>query len=251
MLILTGANSDIAKRKDGKIYKGFSFKGVIQKTVKKAEELGYTPLVYDLGGLGIGTLYPLNNITSNALFKPVIVKDCLNKYNDVIVYLDGDAQLCASIDEVAVGDYDVGVTLREASEIDNEWFRKNFEWTKYLNAGVMIFKPTEATKKFVELWHKTTVESKDDQVALNKLACPDDYPRAGSIITINGVRFKYFPCKQYNYYYFNDEFVDNIKILHFKGIVRHFYPFTWEKKLYCMTIVPIINKLKILIKGLI
>ena len=250
MLILTGANSDITKTDDGKIYKDFSFKKVIMETVRKAEQCGYTTLVYDLGSLGLGKPFPIANVTSNAVFKPEMIKACLKKYDDIIVYIDGDAQLCDAIDEIAEGDYDIGVTLRDAAEVDNDWFRSNFEWTKYINAGVIFFKPTDATKEFVDLWKKTTEAVGDDQVALNKLACPDDYPEAGSMVTMNGVRVKFFPCKQYNYYYFNEGLEDNIKIMHFKGPVRQFFPFTWKKKTYCKTIVPILNMVTPLIKRL-
>jgi hypothetical protein len=249
MIILTCAHSDIPKRyDDGSVLKGFSFKQVIQKTVKKAEELGYTPMVYDMGDLGIGERFPIDNVTSHALFKPVIIKDCMKKHNDIIVYIDADAQLIDSIDEIAEDDYDIGVTEREYYEVDNEWYKRNFEWTKYLNAGVIIFKPTEATKKFIELWHKTTEEVGDDQIALNRLACPDYYPEAGSIITMQGVRVKFFPCRHYNYYYFKERFVDNIKIMHFKGDVRHFFPFNWRRRLYCKAVVPILNSTKNIIK---
>lgn len=243
MIIFTCANSDVAIKNDGRAYKNFSFRSVIQDTVNKANELGYTPVVYDMGNLGIGELFILNNVTTNALFKPVIVKHCMEtNEDDIFVYLDGDAQLYNAIDEVAEGDYDIGVTLRTFSEIDNEWHLQNFEWIKYLNAGVMIFKHTKATKQFINIWHKLTEEVGDDQLALNKLACPDEYPEAGSILEIDGVRFKYFPCQQYNYYHFEDHLEDNIKILHFKGIVRHFYPFTWRKRLYCKTVVPVRNR---------
>ena len=252
MLIVTGANSDIAKRNsDGTVYEKFSFQGVIQETVKKAEELGYTSLVYDMGNLGIGEPFTIKNVTSNALFKPVLIKDCMEKHDDIVVYIDGDAQLVDSIDEIAEDDYDIGVTLREYSEIDNEWYRRNFEWTKFVNAGVIFFKPTEATKKFLDVWHKATDEVGDDQVALNRLACPDTYPEAGSIVNMQGVRVKFFPCKHYNYYYFKQGLVDNIKIMHFKGDVRHFYPFNWRKRLYCRTVVPVSNRVISLIKEIV
>jgi len=250
MLIVTGADSDVARTTDGNISKGFSFRAVITETVKKAEELGYTPFVFDLGNLGIGELFaPRDNVSQRALFKPELIKACMERKDDIVVYIDGDAQLCSSIDEIAEGDYDIGVTVRDTTEVNNEWYRNNFEWVKYVNAGVIFFKPTEATKEFIKVWQKKTYEVGDDQVALNKLACPDDYPEVGSIVTMNGVRVKFFPCKQYNYYYFNDGLVDNIKIMHFKGDVRHFYPFNWRKRLYCKTVVPTMNVVRPLIKG--
>lgn len=251
MIILTCANSDLAKGPDGKIYKGFSFKGVIQKTAAKAKECGYTPMIYDLGSLCLGEPFPIDNVTSNAVFKPLVIDHCINQHNDTIVYIDADAQLCDSIDEILESDYDIGITLREASEIDNEWHRRHFDWIGFINAGVMILRPTAATKSFVKIWRTETEKIGDDQKALNKLACPKEYPEPESIATINGVKFKYFPCRYYNYYYFDEWWSDNIKVMHFKGNVRHFYPFTWRKKLYCMRIVPILTKTKSFVKSLI
>jgi len=258
MIILTCANSDRAI--EGQVslrHKNFSFKSVIQATVTKAIRCGYTPMVYDLGNLGIGEPYYINNKSfktkgyfrllndrgyrSKSPFKPALVKHCMNKYNDLIVYIDGDAQLCDNIDEVHGNDYDIGVTLRNALEMDNEWYREHFEIVKYLNAGVVFLNPTKAAHKFVDNWQKITEKVGNDQMALNDLACPNHYPEINSIHTIHGVRVKYFPCEKYNYYYFNDKFVPDIKIMHFKGPFRHYYPFDWKRRFYCKNVVPILN----------
>jgi hypothetical protein len=266
MIILTCANIDVAPDEYGKWYKGFSFKNVISETVRKAKSLGYTPIVYDLGSLGIGEPFYVDDLTfktkgyydtkvlgdykSRSLFKPEIVKRCMNTYNDIIVYLDGDAQLYDSIDEVKTEDYDIGVTLRDPSEFESNWYQKHFEIVKYVNAGVIFFRPTEATKKFLDSWKQMTKNLGNDQMALNKLTCPDNYPAPNTILTINGIRIKYFPCTQYNFYYFDTGINRNIKIMHFKGMVRHFYPFDWKKRLYCMTVAPLLNKIRPFIKNL-
>lgn len=264
MIILTGANADKARKDSGQVYKNFSFRGVIQKTIDRAEEFGYTSVVYDLGKLGMGK--PLvvedksfnekgyyekeviNGYKSKSLFKPKMVKTCMDEHNDLIVYLDGDAQLCGSLEEVEGDDFDIGVTLRDSDELESEWHQEHMEIVKYINAGVIFFNPTPAAKSFIDEWEKCTEEMGNDQMALNKLACPENYPEANSVLTINGVRIKYYPCMQFNYYYFEEKYEPNIKIMHFKGPVRHFYPFNKAKRFYCKLVVPIKNKIRSLVQ---
>ncbi|MDH3972746.1 MAG: putative nucleotide-diphospho-sugar transferase [Deltaproteobacteria bacterium] len=264
MIILTGANSDKAKDDAGNIYRNFSFRGVIGETVEKAESLGYKPVVYDLGNLGRGEPFSVHDESfaekgyyerdvqgsykSKSLFKPEMVKYCMKQYDDLVVYLDGDAQLLDNIDEVKSDDYDIGVTLRDASELENEWHQEHFEIVKYVNAGVIFFNNTKGTKDFLDLWTKATDDVGNDQKALNKLTCPDDYPEPYSVHVVNGFRIKFFPCKAYNYYYFEEGWFPNVKILHFKGPVRHFYPFNRKKRLYCASVIPVRNKLRDFIK---
>jgi hypothetical protein len=268
MVILTCANINIAKDKYsdeyGKWYRNFSFIKVIQETVKKAEESGYKTVVYDLGELGIGEKYLVADKTfaekgyyevqvqegykSRSLFKPEIVKHCIIQNNDFTVYLDGDAQLMDKLDEIQTDDYDIGVTLRKASELEEEWHKNHFEIAKYLNAGVIFFNTTPASMEFIDAWEKKTQEVGNDQKALNQLACPEHYPQAYSIVNIKGFRIKYFPCEKYNYYYFDEGLYPNIKIIHFKGIYREYFPFDFKKRFYCKFIIPIRNKLGFLIK---
>ena len=266
MIILTGANCDIPKDDSGNIDKTlkFTFSAVIKETVKKANECGYRPIVYDLGSLGIGCPFHVEDESfaskgyyekeakegykSKSLFKPEMVKKCIEEHNELTVYLDGDAKLCENIDEIQDGNFDIGVTLRDPSEIESEWHQEHFDIVKYVNAGVIFFKPTKATKTFIDIWEKTTDELGNDQMALNKLTCPDFYPEINSILTLNGVRVKYFPCKKYNFYYFDEGLPSDIKIMHFKGPVRRFYPFNWRVRFYCLNIVPIKNKLRHLLK---
>ncbi len=252
MIILTGANTDKAKNDSGKVYKKFSFSGVIKETIRQAEKFGYKPVVYDLGSLGIGEPFHIEDkvfaekgyystetqkgYKSKSLFKPEMVMDCLTKHKDFTAYLDGDATLYGSIDEVVGDDYDIGVTLRKASEMEGEWYEKHIDIIKFVNAGVIFFNPTRATFEFLDKWHQVTHEVGNDQRALNQLVCPEKCPQPHSIHVMNGVRIKYFPCEQYNYYLFNQGLEPDIKILHFKGDVRQYYPFGWQKRLYCMTV---------------
>ncbi|MFZ5759494.1 MAG: putative nucleotide-diphospho-sugar transferase [Thermodesulfobacteriota bacterium] len=262
MIILTAANSDKARNDQGKIYKKFSFKGVITATTEKAKEFGYRAVVHNLGSLGMGEPFEVSNESfsekgyyekevkkgykSKSLFKPKMIRLCMEKYNDFVAYLDGDAQLCGRIDEVMTGDYDIGVTLRDREELESDWHREHMEIVKYVNAGVVFCCPTEAARKFLVSWEKTTEDVGNDQMALNKLACPDFYPTVYSILELNGVRIKYFPCNVYNYYYFNEYWSPDSKILHFKADVRGFYPFDNKKRMFSMFIVPILKKVRML-----
>ncbi|MEN8140604.1 MAG: putative nucleotide-diphospho-sugar transferase [Thermodesulfobacteriota bacterium] len=264
MIILTCANSDQAKKDNGETHKNFSFRGVIGETVKQADECGYVSEVYDLGSLGMGQPYTIEDKSfaekgyyekevvagykSKSLFKPEIVKMCMEKHDDIVAYLDGDAQLLGCLNEVNTDDYDIGVTLRDEDEIKSEWHQAHIDIVRFVNAGVIFFRPTEVAKGFVETWHDLTNEVGNDQMALNKLTCPEDYPQVGGVKTINGVRVKYFPCRKYNYYYFGDSWNDDVKIFHFKGPVRGYYPFCWKKRIYCTSVAPVVNNVKGVIK---
>jgi len=267
MIILTGANTDLPRSDSGVVRHGFEFRfsAVIKSTVRKAEECGYTAEVYDLGALGIGKPFRVDDQSfsekghyerevvkgykSKSLFKPAMVKACLKEHQELTVYIDGDAELRDCIDEIDSGDYDVGVTLRDKAELESEWHKEHFEIVKFVNAGVIFFNATPATTKFLDQWEQLTDEVGNDQMALNSLTCPDHYPEVGSIESINGVRVKYFSCLQYNYYYFNKRRPTGVKIMHYKGDVRRFYPFNWKKRLYCTVSVPLKNLLRKLFKG--
>lgn len=262
MVILTAANSDQSKNFKGKIHKGFSFLGVISNTIEAAKCYGYETKVFDLGTLGLGDKYTVEDQSfsengfysrevtkgykSKSLFKPDIVKICMDQYDDLVVYLDGDAQLCDEIDEINTSDYDIGVTLRDASEMEGEWYESHVDIVKYVNAGVIFFQPTPLAKEFISKWDALTSEVGNDQMALNSLTCPDERPIAGNVYIVNGVRVKFFPGKVYNYYYFDDGFCKDVKIMHFKGPVRRYYPYTFKKKLYgkiCVSLKKVARKL--------
>lgn len=256
MVILTCANA-AKDTYEGKAFKNFSFRTVIEDTSIMAERYGYKVDVYDLGDLGIGELYRVEDESfvrtgfynkevqsgykSKSLFKPEIVKRSMKKHDELVVYLDGDAQLCRCIDEVDTNDYDIGVTLRDVKELDSDWHRDHIDIVKYVNAGVIFFRPTQKARDFVESWASLTEQLGNDQMALNSLVCPDDYPMSWSVHVLNGVRVKYFPGKIYNFYYFMEVLAIGVKIYHFKGSVRRFYPFDMKKQLYCLCAVPLFN----------
>lgn len=248
MIILTCANSEFRRWEHVEL-RDFSFRSVIEATARQAEKCGYTTAIFDLGTLGLGEKYiiedehfsskgyyekePIPGYKSKSLFKPELVQIVMERHNDIVAYLDGDAQLVGCIDEIVGDDYDIGVTLRPKWETETEWNKANFNIVKYINAGVIFFNPTKAAKTFVEEWKRLTDEVGNDQMALNQLACPDFYPAAFSVETVNGVRIKYFPCERYNFYFFGQIFASEAKIFHFKGSIRKFFPFRWEKQIFC------------------
>jgi len=254
MVIVTAANSI---RNSWSENTHFSYKSVIQQTVNRAEQFGYHTAVYDLGSLGIGEPFYIDNPTfqkegyyaeiqkgykSRSIFKPDIILHSLEKLKDFTVYLDGDALLYDSIDEVATNDFDVGVTLRRASEMRGQWYQEHYEIVRFVNAGVLFFNPSAATFTFLRRWKAATEKEGNDQKALNSIVCPDRYPEPYTIANIQGIKIKYFPGIRYNFYYFDQGFplTKNVKILHFKGEVRNYYPFTLKKRVYCTLLSPII-----------
>lgn len=255
MIILTCANQDTAKdyRKNDSLYKRFSFRSIIEATAKKSIECGYIPTIFDLGSLGIGEKFVIKDqdfeqkgyystevikgYKSKSLFKPELVRLAMARHPDTVVYLDGDAQLINSIGEIQSIDYDIGVTLRPKWETESDWHKKHFEIVKFINAGVIFFNPTDAARHFVDHWAKLTDEVGNDQMALNQLTSQNHYPKALSVEIINGVRVKYFPCEQYNFYFFTTNYPKNAKILHFKGDVRNFFPFITTAKIRCLALM--------------
>ena len=247
MIIVTCANTDSAKgsKGDQKIQERFRFSKVISTTAKNAKRFGYGVEIYDLGELGMGTPFrvedkhfvemghykrePIAGYKSKSLFKPALMKECLTKNKQITVYLDGDAELRRPIDGVISDDYDIGVTLRDRSEMETEWYRDHKAIVKYLNAGVIFFNYTDAALDFINRWEKLTDDVGNDQMALNQLACPEHYPEPGEVHVIDNVRIKFFPCVKYNYYYFYDLFPSRASVMHYKGDVRHNYPFSWHK----------------------
>ena len=266
MIILTGANTDVPKGDSGTElhHLKFRFSAVIKKTVEKAKEYGYIPDVYDLGSLGMGKPFQVKDkqfiekvhyereaikgYKSKSLFKPDLVRNCINEHEQLTVYLDGDALLCDKIDEIATDDYDIGVTLRDKDELKEEWYEELHDIVKFVNAGVIFFNHTAATMRFIDTWHDLTEEVGNDQMALNQLTCTDDYPKEYSVETINGIRVKYFPCRKYNNYYMDQGLDSGIKIMHFKGPVRHMYPIDWKTRIYCKTYLALKHKVRKLVK---
>lgn len=211
----------------------------IELNLKQAKFFGYDTTVYDLGNLGIDNSI-VHEITdpdfakksrytktseigyaAKSLHKGDIVLDCLkNNPNDLVVYMDGDAMLLDSIDEVDTGDYDIGITIRDARET-KKIKHKNEKLKAFLgtiNAGIIIFAPTDVAKEFTKRWSEQIVPMESDQKALNQLVNPDMIQyKPGDIFVVDGVRFKCFDGGIYNFGHWPERPQEDVKILHCKG----------------------------------
>lgn len=219
------------------------FKSLVQTSWNQTKKFGYSMFVYDLGGLGFGKPMTIDHrlfrengyyweldggIRAPGVHKPRMIKDYLVnhcKMNEFVAYLDGDAILIDRIDEV-IGDYDVGVTVRSPSEIEE--LKRIFNgqprlYEGYINNGVMFFRKTEATLNFIDHWVRETDRLKTDQLGLNRLL-EDHFPViANQIIACRGVRVRTFDTRIYNNYYFLKGEQKDAKILHFKKDRRVFF----------------------------
>jgi nucleotide-diphospho-sugar transferase len=186
-------------------------KTVAQRCVRSLDDLDYRRTVFDLGGLGFGESFPVEDPTfqaegyypthftkwhSRAMHKPRLILNFLPKVKDFLVYLDADTFVRRPIGEIE-GDYDVGVTVRRLYEQRQAVLGR-------VNAGVVFLNRTAAAFKFVERWVAETEKAGNDQVALNKL------------VDRGGLRIRLFPTDIYNWYYFPDVPTPDAKILHFK-----------------------------------
>ena len=190
--------------------------------------------MYNLGGLDFGEYINLTNETfvksgyykimnpkngwcSRALHKPEIIKK--TQFEDVMVYMDADAFPISKFEEIKNYDFDIGVTVRNKNE--------NFKELGRINAGVIFFRNTKNTHKFLEEWSDLTKKIENDQVALN------------SIISSNKYKVVEFPTNIYNYYYFPEVPCNDVKIYHFKSsfevrseFVKYAIPM-WIQKSFC------------------
>lgn len=235
----------------------FRMRRFASSCAESARKLGYSAVIYDLGGLGFGKPFEVDNPTfrkkgyyykiTNWRYalgnhKPAIIKDCLRSYKEFIIYLDADTVVMDRIDEM-VGDYDIGLTVRPEWEVEkvikNSYTDDSyFIYDAYINIGVMCFNATEAAYRFVQEWEDKIAELHDDQGAVNDMLKKYFPLKSNQIIEREGVKIRTFDTMQYNYYYFkwpqifksysvteNDIKVkwQNAKILHFKSDIRPEY----------------------------
>ena len=197
-----------------------SFECTIRYCEARCKEYGYKLDVYDLGGLGFGTLIEDVMLTDHRLFmKPVLIlKSMLATEEEMVVWIDGDATLIGMIDEVQDGTFDVGVTVRPKTD----------KKSNYINAGVVFFNNNDASKQFLRNWITAIEETRSDQIVLEEILLSAIgtplWDIIGSVHDVGGARVKLFDCERYNNFMFRDESGDptydpSMKIIHFKG--RH------------------------------
>jgi len=236
----------------------FSFKEVISRTTECAQRFGYETVVYDLGGLGMGCEFEVDNQqfkerghfdlvaperVGKSPFKPELLMKSMREAPIFTVWLDGDALLVDPIDEV-VGDYDLGVTIRHPFETQGPNWERNAAATGYINAGVVFINPSTKMNTFLADWSRLSYEGGgSDQWGLNQMLSLSEVPQAWSTREINGLRCKFFPAEIYNFYYFKVlespppkrlVSMPKPKILHFKGGARHHYQTYGARPVQCL-----------------
>jgi len=210
------------------------FKEMVGFSVRTAKKLGYETIIFDLGGLGVGKRYEIKRddfsvgkhygvYAIKVPFKPKLLKRALEKTDEFLVWLDGDAFLISKIDEV-VGDYDIGVTMRRQEERGKSPYPSI---SGYINAGVLFINNTKGARKFIDMWIKEIPNTKSgsDQEALNSLIKQVTDFKGGcynKIYNLDDIKIKIFKTDIYNHYYF-DETLEQAKIVHFKGSRRQYY----------------------------
>lgn len=181
--------------------------------IKSIKENGYDPIIYDLGGLGIGKAFEATT-SDKALHKfpkkPFVIKDALEQLpvNHWLAWVDIDCIMQSPIDDAISNDYDVGVT-----------FRKN-----HLNSGVTFWKHTNNSLNFLDLWGKTALTVGGDQNALNSICNITSGSTVGTILNIQNTNIKVFDSRIYNNFFFKKP-QDNARILHYKSKHRTRFPF--------------------------
>jgi hypothetical protein len=232
--IVTGGSKHAPTNAQGVADAPFSYREVIERTVARATRYGYETEVFDVGGLGIGRPFTVDDrgfqetghfqrITADfhgkGPFKPrLILESLIREPRTCTAWLDGDAVLVGPIDEVA-GGYDLGVTVRHPMEYDIPWMKMNRKVIGYVNTGVMFFNPSDRLLRFIEEWAPLAYEvGGSDQLALNQVLALSEAPEPWSTIEAFGLKIRFFPVEIYNFYLFDvtRPFAET-KILHFKG----------------------------------
>lgn len=245
--VVTGGSSATPSNSVGKPEPFFSYKDVVSRTVERAKVFGYETAVYDLGGLGVGRKFEVNNqkfkerghfdlatpeFLGKGAFKPDLLLESTRENAIFTVWLDGDALLVDPIDEV-VGDYDLGVTIRHPLETQGPWWERNAAAIGYINTGVVFINPSHKMNAFLAEWSRRSFEGGgSDQWGLNRMLELSELPEPWSTREINGIRLKFFPAEIYNFFYFRlletsaserSLYMPKPKVLHFKGGTRQHY----------------------------
>lgn len=189
----------------------------VQAQQLHCSRLGYRLTVFDLGDLGWGQP---NIVThshfhehgwyhqmhgtwrTKALHKPALIQRALD--TSPLTYLDADAIPVQHFDEVWDHSFDLGVTQRRSDELHQPILGD-------INAGVLFFRPS--ARKYLAKWAELTAKHGNDQRGLQDLIRKTD------------IKVHYFPCAEYNWYYWPEEPGPDVKILHFKDdpVVRPYF----------------------------
>lgn len=184
--------------------------------INSIKQVGYDPMVYDLGGLGFGK--PFESKTSDKALhkfpkKPFVIKDALQRIpeGEWLAWIDIDCIMQAPIDDAISDDYDVGVT-----------FRKN-----HLNSGVNFWKHNKASLNFLDVWCKESIAVGGDQNGLNRICQITTGQSVNQTFKIEGARVKVFDSRVYNNFFFKKD-QSKARVLHYKSKFRNRFPFKDE-----------------------
>ena len=202
-----------------------NFKEFVEKCADSSKQLNYKTLIYDLGGLGYGIPFKARvspKVGAKIPSKPSIIQDALGKVEkgDIVAWLDADTILWERFDEIAYGNYDIGVTVRQPKQTENGL---------PINAGVVFVRKTRNAKQFVKQWIELCETGVSDQVELNKLAQVSSND-ANSTVQRGNIKIKAFECNIYNNFYFKKTQL-HAKIIHYKSKHRYRWPERTIKKI--------------------
>jgi hypothetical protein len=218
------------------------FRDPISLNLEQAKRFGYSTTTYDLGNLNIegsisheidsaefkakGRYYRVPGVgyACKSIHKGDIIADCLaTNPDDLSVYMDGDAMMIKDLDAIPdlLGDCDIGVTIRDPVDMIRS-LGKNDKMRRFLgciNAGIIVFAPTEKAREFVKNWSAMIEASQSDQKALNELINPKLRElKVGFVIETKYGRVKCLDGKEYNYGYWPQEPTEEVRIVHAKGL---------------------------------
>jgi len=139
-----------------------------------------------------------------ATHKPFCVKHYFENYSEPMILVDAD---CLFMEKIEERGFDVGVTLKPRKSIDT-----SNHYTGVLNSGVIFFNTNagELISRWIEECRKP---STTDQKALTDILSETiDWKHYDKIYDWNGLKIKVFRIEE-----FNDYYLKNGKIFHFKG----------------------------------
>ena len=190
------------------------YKEMVKNLGKSAKELGYDFNVYEVTPEDIGLSFSHNNYYVNCSSKPSAIRKALDDYREDIAWVDADCIIKKNFDEALIN-CDVAVTLRKIEE------RKCGDpyFSGYINTGVVFFRNSNNTRKFLDLWEKEIIKIRSDQRAMNIILLEHSpLEKYNEIITIDEIRIKILEAQIYNFFYFTED-LSQAKILHYKGLL--------------------------------
>ena len=214
-----------------------TFIEILNSTVPANERMGHKPVIYDVGGLGYGKPFQVQDeymgwgrnrdpetperlrFVGICPWKPAVILQALEDTNDDVLWLDADAWVIRPLE--LGDDFDVAVTMRRP----HEWGRT--EWPElygFLNSGFVFIRNTILGRLFCKMWIEEIplTKSKSDQNALNNIVRHStdlrEYNRV--FLSREGIRIKVLKTDEYNWIYAPEEPLPTTKVLHFKKDIR-------------------------------